>query len=176
MRVVLAGTLGALVLLALGGSAGGATRVTVPAFDQTWLQHTIQGHRAEVTTGLFAEQRAKTPQVRALAAQLVGNHQHALKQSIRVAHQLGVAVPTSPAPTEQWLLGQMKKMSVAEFERFYTAYNAADHQQEIKEAQEAVKLASVPAVQKLASTAVPMLKVHLLFSRLAYNAAVNGGS
>jgi putative membrane protein len=176
MKLVMAGTIAALALLALGGSASGTTRAGVPAFDQTWLQHTIQGDRAEVTTGLFAEQRAKTPQVRALAAQLVGNHRHALDQSIRVARQLGIEVPTSPAPTQQWLLGQMKKMTVAQFERFYTAYSAADHQQEIKDAQEAVKLASVPAVQKLATTAVPMLKVHLLFSRLAYKAAVTGSA
>src|SRR4051812_34317561 len=176
MKLVMAGTIAALALLALGGSASGTTRAGVPAFDQTWLQHTIQGNRAEVTAGIFAEHRAKTPQVRALAAQLAGNHQHALKQSIGIARQLGIEVPTSPTPTQQWLLTQMKTMTVAQFERFYTAYNAADHQQEIEEAQEAVKLASVPAVQKLARTTVPMLKVHLLFSRLAYNAAVKGGS
>src|SRR4051812_22805329 len=125
MKLVMAGTIAALALLALGSSASGTTRASVPAFDQSWLQHTIQGSRAEVTSGLFAEHRARTPQVRALAAQLVGNHRHALNQAIRVAHQLGVEVPRSPTPTQQWLLIQMKKMTVSQFERFYTAYNAA---------------------------------------------------
>ena len=168
-KALIAAAATAVVLLAVGGGAGA---VAVPAFDQAWLQHSIQGDRFEITGGMWAERHAQTPQVKALAAQVVGNHRHALNEAVKVAHELGIKVPMAPSDTQKWQLQQLKTMSGQKFERAYTTLEIADHMEDIEQTQMELQKGSSAAIKHLASTALPMLRVHLMLSKLAYKAAV----
>src|SRR5437762_2087339 len=107
MKALLAAMLAGAALLALGGGAGA---VSSPALDQWWLSGAIQGHRFELQAGSYAEIHARTPEARALAAQLVGDNRHSLTEARALALRLHFAVPRAPSGLQQWLFLNLKAM------------------------------------------------------------------
>jgi putative membrane protein len=167
MKALLAAALVFVALFALGGGAGA---VSTPALDQWWLQSSIQGDRFQVAGATYAEQHARTPQVRALAAQVAGDGILMLRMTSSLAKRSSVPVPSFATPTEQWQIDQLESLSGSSFEKAYTMLSALSHQQAIADDQREIAMGSSAAVKSLAKTNMRMLQVHLLLSRKAMKA------
>jgi putative membrane protein len=171
LLVLAAGIPAALVVAAsAGGSRQAAPRLN--ALDVAQLSTSIQGDRFEISGGRLALQLSGSPVVKALGARLVLDHSKSLADAARVAHSLGLGVPTVATPSERWELKQIASMSGAEFDRAYTSLEIADHTQDILETKTELHRGFNPAIKGLAKEDLPMLKRHLALSQRAWRVAV----
>jgi predicted outer membrane protein len=169
MKALFAALLAGAALLAIGGGAGAAPGSGV---DRWWLTGSIQGDRFEVGIGSFAEHWAQTPEVRALAAQLVGDHSHSLGEATALAQQLHFSVPRAPNGLQRWITLTLKAKNRGQgWDNSYAAMEVQDHNQDIADTQLEITSGHVPAVVQLAKKELRMLKVHLMLSQKAWTAS-----
>jgi putative membrane protein len=169
MKALLAAAVAGGALLMLGGGAGAVSK---PAVDTWWLQGAIQGDRFEIGTGYHAEHWAKTPEAKALAAQLVGDHHHSLTEAVQLAHSLHVSVPRAMSGLQRWTFLTLQTMNRGtRYDQAYTAMEVQDHMQDIADAQLEIKAGQVPAVVELAKKELRTLRVHLMLAQKAWTAS-----
>jgi putative membrane protein len=142
----------------------------VSAWDEQWLMMSIEGDRFEIAGGKLAQEKGSTEIVRNLGARLVRDHTKSLEEAVALAKRLGIAVPDSPSPTQQWELRVVATFSGREFDRWYSDLEVQDHIQDIMEAQDEVKQGTNPDVRHLAAEEIPVLQQHLELARAALKA------
>ena len=143
------------------------------AWDEEWLMMSIQGDRFEIGGGKLAQRKGTILKVRQLGARLVKDHTNSLHDAMRVAHRLGIKVPGSPSPTQRWELRVVATFSGAKFNRWYSDLEVQDHRQDIKEAQDEVKLGCNRTVKRLARDDLPVLRQHLALAQAALRASTH---
>jgi predicted outer membrane protein len=169
MKALFAALLAGAALLALGGGAGAVSGSPV---DKWYLTGSIQGDRFEAGLGTFAEHWAMTPEARALAAQLVGDHTHSLGDAVALANQLHMAVPRTPNGVQRWITLTLKAQHRGKaWDNSYAAMEVQDHIQDIADTQLEIASGKVPAVVNMAKKELRMLKVHLMLSQKAWTAS-----
>jgi len=169
MKALLAAAAAVAALLMLGGGAGAVTK---PPVDTWWLQNSIQGDRFEIGAGTYAEHRAMTPEARALAAQLVGDHRHSIGNTVQLARSLHISVPRATTGMQRWITLTLKSMHRGTaYDQAYTAMEVQDHMQSIANAQLELEAGRVPAVVSMAKKELRMLKVHLMLAQKAWTAS-----
>jgi putative membrane protein len=163
----------ALSLAGAGAVAGAAGQhhARFSAFDEQSLTTSIEGDRFEIAGGKIAESHATNAQVRALGARLVKDHSASLGDATRVARRLGIDVPGSPSPSQQWELKTVAAFTGADFDRSYADLEVLDHEQDIQESKDEIKKGVNRAVRHLAASDLPTLREHLKLSRAALQAA-----
>jgi putative membrane protein len=139
----------------------------VSAWDEQWLMMSIEGDRFEIQGGQLAQQRGTTEKVRALGARLVKDHSESLATAIALAEKLGIEVPDSPSPSQQWELRAVAQFTGRQFDRWYADLEVQDHIQDITEAQDEVNDGCNHKVRHEAKDEIPVLQEHL---RLAQDA------
>jgi putative membrane protein len=169
MKALLAAAAAAAALLALGGGAGAVTK---PPVDTWWLQGSIQGDRFEIGVGYHAERWARTPEARALAAQLVGDHNHAIANAIQLSRALHISVPRASSGMQRWIMLTLQSMHRGTaYDQAYTTMEVQDHMQAIANAQLEIRAGRIPAVVSMAKNDLRMLKVHLTLAQKAWMAS-----
>jgi putative membrane protein len=168
--------LGASVALLAGGGAatataqgshraergdGHAAHQRHSAWDEQWLQSSIEGDRFEIAGGALAQQKGTSEGVRAYGARLVTDHTKSLHDAVKLAHRLGIQVPRAPSPSMQWELQIVAGFSGAQFDAAYADLEAKDHQQDIAEAQDEVHKGTNRSVRHDARHEIPTLREHL---------------
>ena len=163
----------ALALAASGGAAGlahGATK-RYTAMDEQSLKTSIEGDRFEITGGKLAENRGASSQVKALGARLVKDHTKSLGEAVSAAKKLGIKVPKTPSPSEEWELSVLTAFSGSDFDRQYSGLEYKDHQQDIQETKDEIAQGTNTTIVKLAKSDLPVLKQHLKLSHAALKAS-----
>jgi putative membrane protein len=95
-----------------------------------------------------------------------------LADAIEVAKRLGIEVPDSPSPTQEWILNVLrKKFSGKEFDQWYSDLEVKDHIQDIQEAKDEVEKGCNEDIRDLAKDDIPMLEKHLELAQEALSAA-----
>jgi putative membrane protein len=145
----------------------------VSAWDKEWLMTSIEGDRFEIAGGQLAQSKGQSDAVKSLGARLVTDHTKSLQEAVKAAKRLGIDVPDSPSPSQQWELKALDTFSGNEFDRQYASLEVLDHMQDIQESRDEVKMGSNHRVRELAKTDLPTLKEHLKLSKAAL-AAVGG--
>jgi putative membrane protein len=160
--------LGASIALGVGGAGASAlARGTAhasraySAWDQQWLQTSIEGDLFEIAGGTVAQQKGSTAAVKAYGLRLVTDHTKSLKDATKLARALGIKVPKAPSPSQQWELQTVAGFSGAQFDANYADLEAKDHQQDISEAKDEVKDGTNASLRHDAKTELPTLKQHL---------------
>jgi putative membrane protein len=143
------------------------------AWDEEWLKMSIEGDRFEIQGGQLAQQKATRQIVRDLGARLVADHSKSLQDAVAVANELGIEVPTSPSPSQQWELRAVAQFKGAEFDRWYADLEVQDHIQDIQEAQDEIDKGCNEKIKQLAKDDLPVLQEHLKLAQEAL-AAVGG--
>ena len=164
--------LGALIV-GTTASARSARHGAVSAWDEEWLMTSIQGDRFEIAGGKIAQTNSSNAQIKALGARLVTDHTKSLKSAVKLARRLGIEVPKTPTPSEQWELKVVGRMTGTQLDKNYADLEVFNHKQDIKESKDEVKLGTNHAVRKEAKTDLPTLRMHLKLSKAAL-AAVGG--
>ena len=131
------------------------------AWDEQWLMMSIQGDRFEIQGGELAQHQASTDKVRALGARLVKDHSQSLEDATALAERLGIDVPDSPSPTQQWELRTVAQFHGREFDRRYADLEVQDHKQDIREAQDEIDKGCNPDIRDEAKSELPVLQEHL---------------
>jgi putative membrane protein len=148
-----------------GGQRCGDTGYS--AWDEQWLKMSIQGDRFEIQGGNLAQHHATTQIVRDLGARLVKDHTKSLQDAVDVAHKLGVDVPDTPSPSQQWELRTVEQFKGAEFDKWYSDLEVQDHIQDIQDAQDEIDKGCNDQIRQLAKDDLPVLKHHLELARAA---------
>ncbi|MCW3065965.1 MAG: outer membrane protein [Solirubrobacterales bacterium] len=173
-KLALAGVVPAAIAAVLAGTGfAGAHRVHQTAAakpcgeDQTSLTTSIEGDRFEVAGGKLALQKSTNPAVRKLGQTLVTDHSKSLSDSVKLAHRLGISVPSKPSPSMQWELATVATFTGTAFDRSYSNLEVLDHQQDISESKDEVKLGCSAAVRNNARQEIPTLRQHLKLAQAA---------
>src|SRR3954466_12706974 len=127
-------TAAAIACLGSTGVAGAKAHHSYSAWDEQWLMMSIEGDRFEIQGGQLAQQKGTTEKVRALGARLVKDHSESLATAIALAEKLGIEVPDSPSPSQQWELRAVAQFTGRQFDRWYADLEVQDHIQDITEA------------------------------------------
>ena len=103
------------------------TAILVPAADaqappatpteQAFLVGATQANLFEITTGTIAQRRARTAAVRRLGRLFVRHHTAMQAQVSAVAGTLGLTLPTALRPDQQALVGRLRQVRRATFDR-----------------------------------------------------------
>jgi putative membrane protein len=137
------------------------------AWDEQWLMMSIEGDRFEIQGGQLAQQKGTTQKVRDLGSRLVKDHSKSLADAIELARKLGIEVPDSPSPSQQWELRAVAQFDGSDFDRWYADLEVQDHIQDIQEAKDEVKSGCNRKIRRDAKDEIPVLQEHL---RLAQDA------
>jgi putative membrane protein len=137
------------------------------AWDEQWLKMSIQGDRFEIQGGDLAQHKATTQVVRDLGARLVKDHTKSLQDAVDVARKLGIDVPQTPSPSQQWELRAAAQFKGAEFDKWYSDLEVQDHIQDIQDAQDEIDKGCNEQIKQLAKDDLPVLQQHLELARAA---------
>jgi putative membrane protein len=139
--------------------------------DEEWLKMSIEGDRFEIIGGQIAQSRTSTWFIKALGNKLTTDHSKSLREAADLAHALGIEVPGSPSPSQQWELEGIAQLSGHTFDYWYSKLEVQDHTQDIEETKAEVEKGDNYYVRKLAREDLPMLREHLKLSEQAFNAS-----
>jgi putative membrane protein len=166
-------TLSILVAVLVAAAPALAQARTYSPLDEELLKTSIQGDRFEVAGGKLAQTTGVTPEVKALGARLAKDHAKSLKEAVRLARHLGISVPKTPSPTQEWELEILGAMSGTGFDTAYAKLEVQDHKQDIEESKTEAREGMSPSVRAMARKELPTLRAHLKLSKAAL-AAVPG--
>jgi putative membrane protein len=151
-------------------AAGSAHAATASGLDKQYLTTSIQGDRFEIAGGKLAQAKSQNAQVRALGARLVADHTKSLHEATRMAHALGVHVPSAPTPSQRWELQIVGSLSGQALDQWYARLEVADHHQDISEAGDEVTDGANHQVRHSAQQEIPTLRKHLKLAQAALKA------
>ena len=160
----------AIVLAAAAAAPALAERAPAPSYsplDEYMLQSSIQGDRFEIAGGKVAQSKGASTAVRALGARLAKDHAKSLSDAVKVARQLGISVPKTPTPTQEWQLQVVGGASGQGFDSAYANLEVQDHKQDIEDTKTEISKGANASVRKLARTDLPVLRTHLKLSQAA---------
>jgi putative membrane protein len=135
--------------------------------DVVWLQTSMQGDVFEIKGGQLALSKSSNAAVRTLAQRLVTDHTQSLHEAQSLAHKYGIEVKTDPTPTQQWQLEELGELSGGAFDHDYAELEVLDHQQDIEEAMNEVKMGCNREIREDAAKEIPTLEQHLQLSKQA---------
>jgi len=162
-------TIAALIAAAALASPASAAAKSYSPLDEYLLKSSIQGDRFEIAGGKLAEGRGTTPAVRALGTRLVKDHTASLADASRLARRLGISVPKTPTPSQEWEIGVLGGLSGPAFDSAYTSLEIQDHKQDIDDMKTEVSDGANASVRQMARTDLPVLRKHLALSRKAHS-------
>jgi putative membrane protein len=165
--------LSVLVVVLVAAAPALAQARTYSPLDEEMLKTSIQGDRFEVAGGKLAQSRGATPEIKSLGARLVKDHAKSLKEAVQLARHLGISVPKTPSPTQEWQLDVVGAMSGTGFDAAYATLEIQDHKQDIEESKTEAREGLNCSVRALARKDLPALRRHLKLSKQAL-AAVTG--
>jgi putative membrane protein len=139
----------------------GTANATSPAFDSEFMTKAASGGMLEVKLGQEVLKRATTPEVKQFAQQMVTDHTKGNGQLMAIAAQKNITLPATMGSEQQKVYDEVTGEKGAALDQHYVKAMIADHQEDIKEYQEAVTKASDSQVKGFAIQQVPMLQMHL---------------
>ena len=169
----------AVACLALGATiavpvAGAKSSKSVSAADEQYLKTSIQGDRFEIIGGKWAKTHSKNAAVLRMADRIVSDHAKSLKDAIKLAHSLGIDVPSAPTPTEVWELTMVASLHGKAYNHWYASLEVYDHVQDIQETTDEINDGTNAKIRDDARTELPMLQLHLSLARAALAANPKG--
>jgi putative membrane protein len=155
---------------AANAQSSGSSSKKFSAADEQYLKTSIQGDLFEIIGGTWAKHHTKNAAVLRLANRLVTDHTKSLKDAADLAHSLGIDVPSSPLPSQQWDLKVVRSLHGRAFNHWYSSLEAYDHVQDISEASDEVNDGTNKQIRDDAAKEIPTLRIHLRLARKALSA------
>ena len=144
--------------VATTNSVGGTQR---PAFDSDFLTKAASGGMLEVQLGQQVAQKATTPDAKSFAQQMITDHTKSNEELKGLAANKNIVLPTTLGKDQQKVYDEVLAEKGAELDKKYVQAMIADHEEDIKEYQEAVSKTSDPNVRAYAQRNLPILQMHL---------------
>jgi len=160
---------GLAAVFALGASPAPAQNADKAS--QKFIKTAIEHNYAEIDVGKLAQQKGKSPEVKAYGARMVKDHGEANQKAIAAAQQMGVKPPKSADLGHQATYLKLKILSGDSFDKSFAKGMLADHRKDVKEFQKESSK-NDPAGQ-FAKETVPTLQEHLKMAQ-QLNGSING--
>jgi putative membrane protein len=123
------------------------------------------GDLYEIDSGKLAEQRSRTPAVKAFAASMVRDHSAADAKLGKTLGTDGVGIGVTPAagldPEHQAMLDHLKAAPAADFDRMYLDQQVTAHEQAADLFNGYAQKGDAPALKAFAMQGLPMIDNHL---------------
>jgi putative membrane protein len=126
-----------------------------------FLPEAADGGMAEVQQGQIAQQKGNTQAVKDFGAMMVHDHSAANDRLKALATQRNVTLPDSVSSKHKQMMQNLNKKSGKEFDRFYINEMVKDHQEDIKEFEQAANKVGDLEVKAFINNTLPTLKTHL---------------
>jgi len=119
------------------------------------------GGLAEVALGKLAQERASNQQVKDFGAMMVKDHSAANDKLKQIADAHKVVMPAGITAEAQALKKDLEAKSGADFDKAYVDAMVKDHEEDIKEFQEAQNVIRYPDLRDFNQQTTPVLQKHL---------------
>jgi putative membrane protein len=139
-------------------SVGGEQR---PAFNSEFMTKAASGGMLEVQLGQQVAQKATTPEAKQFAQQMVTDHTKANAELKALAARKNITLPTTLGEDQQKVYDEVLAEKGTELDKKYVSAMLTDHQEDIKEYQEAVTQSSDADIKTFAQKNLPVLQMHL---------------
>jgi putative membrane protein len=139
-------------------TAGGEQR---PAFDSEFMTKAASGGLLEVQLGQQVAQKATTPDAKSFAQQMVTDHTKSNNELKALAAQKNITLPTTLGKDQQKVYDEVLAEKGVDLDKKYVSAMLTDHQEDIKEYQEAVTKSGDANVKTYAQKNLPVLQMHL---------------
>ena len=130
-------------------------------FDSEFMTKAASGGLLEVQLGREVARRATTPEAKQFAQQMITDHTKGNAELQVLAAKRNITLPPTLGADQQQVYNAVLAEKGAQLDQKYVKEMIADHQEDIKEYQEAASKATDPAVKAFAIKTIPMLQMHL---------------
>jgi putative membrane protein len=130
-------------------------------YDSEFMTKAASGGMLEVELGKVVAQRATTPEAKQFAQQMVTDHTKANAELKALAAKKNIKLPASLGDDQKKVYDEVLTEKGAKLDQKYVAEMVDDHEEDVKEFQEASTKAGDPEVKALAAKTLPMLQMHL---------------
>jgi len=139
-------------------AVGGEQR---PAFDSEFMTKAASGGMLEVQLGQQVAKKATTPDAKQFAQQMVTDHTKSNNELKALAAQKNITLPTTLGKDQQKVYDEVLAEKGIDLDKKYVSAMLTDHQEDIKEYQEAVTQSSDINLKTYAQKNLPVLQMHL---------------
>lgn len=130
-------------------------------YDSEFMTKAASGGMLEVELGKVVAQRATTPEAKQFAQQMVTDHTKANDELKALAAKKSMKLPASLGEDQKKVYDEVLTEKGAKLDQKYVSEMVADHEEDVKEFQEASTKAGDPAVKAFAAKTLPVLQMHL---------------
>jgi putative membrane protein len=148
-----------LLFLSLILMAG--TVFAVTAKDKEFVEKAAKGGMMEVQLGKYAEENAKSEDVKKFGSRMAEDHGKANDELKQLAGKKGIKVPDNMGSKHQATMDRLKKVSGAEFDKAYMKEMVKDHTKDVSEFRKAGKNLPDKDLREWANKTLPVLEEHL---------------
>jgi putative membrane protein len=130
-------------------------------YDSEFMTKAASGGMLEVELGKVVAQRATTPAAKEFAQQMVTDHTKANDELKALAAKKNFKLPASLGEDQKKVYDEVLTEKGAKLDQKYVSEMVDDHEEDVKEFQEASTKSSDPAVKAFAAKTLPVLQMHL---------------
>jgi len=130
-------------------------------YDSEFMTKAASGGMLEVELGKVVAQRATTPAAKKFAQQMVTDHTKANDELKALAAKKNFKLPASLGEDQKKVYDEVLTEKGAKLDQKYVSEMVDDHEEDVKEFQEASTKSSDPAVKAFAAKTLPVLQMHL---------------
>jgi putative membrane protein len=127
---------------------------------QKFVNDLAAGNLSEIELGTLAQEKASSPEVKALGEMLVRDHTKALDALKQAAAEKTLQVPTMVPEKKRELRDRLSMLSGNEFDREFMDAMVEAHEQTVKKLEDRADDSSDP-LQQFAATVLPTVQHHL---------------
>ncbi|MDN3707379.1 DUF4142 domain-containing protein [Myroides ceti] len=129
--------------------------------DIQFVMKALEGGNAEIKKGSLARSKSKNPEIVKYAEMMENDHHSVNGKLKQVAQQKGYKVSDILSTEAQQMYNSLNKMDGDAFDREFVNQMIADHLQAIELFKEQVANGTDQELKDLASSALPVLEIHL---------------
>jgi len=141
--------------------AGQVRVIDDPISAQTYLVRAAASNQFEIVTGQLAQQKAQSPDVKALGALFVAHHTMLQEQGAAVAAELGLTIPVALTPRQQAIVAKLQRLEGEQFDRYWVTAQIRAHLKALALNLRTAERGRAPQVRALAQGALPVVAHHL---------------
>jgi putative membrane protein len=133
--------------------------------DANFVMEATDGGRVEVELGKLAQQKAKSPAVKAFGERMVADHGKANDQLTAIAARVGIEPTKRVGKKHDGTLKSLDSLSGANFDAAYAKLMVAGHQNTISLFEQQAKKGQAAELKAFAEKSLPLLREHLKMAR-----------
>lgn len=144
--------------------------------DQEFVTQAGQSDQFEIQTSQLALQRAKSPEVKKYAQQMINEHKNSSQQLRKISQQKGYKLPTTVGEANKALLTQLTNAAGTNFDQAYMQAQVTAHSKTLANYQNYINNGKDPELKAFASKTASVVDSHLKMAQSMVGNSGDSGS